>query len=99
MRLRGGVAKAKANAIQAIPELIEIANSPRFKENFEKKHLENAKYGWYRYNSHFSLPIYEQGRIVRYNVFLVTMLIRHDADHRKYLYDIVNIKKETEYPA
>lgn len=98
-RLRGGNAKAKANAIQGIPELIEISDNPRQIENYEKKHEISAKYGWQRYTSRFSLPILENEIIIRYNVYIATILIRLDADHKKYLYDIVNIKKETEYPA
>ncbi len=98
-RLRGGSAKAKANAIQGLPELIEISGNRRYKENYGQKHKENAKYGWYRYDARFSLPVYENDKIERFNVYLVTMLVRHAANHKKYLYDVVNIKKETEYPA
>lgn len=61
-RLKGTLAKAKANAAQGIPGLIKIAVHKR------------------------------------YNVFNVEMLVRHAADNRLYLYDIVNIKKETSTP-
>lgn len=97
-RLRGGNAKAKANAIQGMEELIEIANNRRFVENFEKKHEADAKYGWYRYDSRFSLPIMMKNQIIKYNIFIVTILIRHDKDSKKYLYDIVNIKKKQSIP-
>ena len=30
-----------------------------------------------------------------YNVFHVVMVVRHDQDGKLYLYDLVNIKKET----
>lgn len=33
--------------------------------------------------------------IERYNDFNVAMLVRHDADGKCYLYDIMKIKKET----
>ncbi|MDE7257615.1 MAG: hypothetical protein K2N77_00020 [Lachnospiraceae bacterium] len=98
-RLRGTSAKAKANAVQGIKELLEISNNPRYIHNFEKKHEHDAKLGWYRYNSRFSLPVYEGEKVARYNVFKITMLIRHAEDGKKYLYDMVNIKKETEYTA
>ena len=98
-RLRGASAKAKANAIQIVKELLEISNNPRHIPNYEEKHAYDAKFGWYRYDSRFSIPIYENKRIIRYNVFKVTMLIRHSGDGKKYLYDMVNIKKETEYTA
>ena len=98
-RLKGTLAKAKANAAQAVPELIEIAGNRRFKSNMAVKHNINAKYGWYRYDSKFALPVYnEDGKIERYNIFLVEILIRHAADGQLYLYDMVNIKKETSTP-
>ena len=98
-RLKGALAKAKANEAQAIPELIEIAINKRYKENLSVKHKSNAKYGWYRYDSRFALPVYgENGEMERYNVFCVEILIRHADDKRKYLYDLVNIKKETSTP-
>lgn len=98
-RLRGAVAKAKANAVQGIPELIQIAENRTYKENLAGKHKNDAKYGWYRYDSRFALPIYDDfGELERVNVFHARMLIRHDIDGKRYLYDIVNIKKETSTP-
>lgn len=67
--MRGGNAKAKANAVQGIPQLIEMADNKRFVNNYEKKHEKDAKYEWYRYDSRFSLPISVNGQIERYNVF------------------------------
>ena len=56
-------------------------------------------YGWYRYESRFALPVFnEVGEIERYNVFNVIMVIRHAKDDKMYLYDIMNIKKETSTP-
>ena len=52
-----------------------------------------------RYTTRFALPIYgEDGEIDRYNVFRIEVLIRQEEDGRKYLYDLVNIKKETSTP-
>lgn len=97
--LKGTNAKAKANAAQGIPELIQIAVNGKYKENLERKHDMNAKFGWYRYTSHFALPVYdEKGEVERYNIFGAEMLIRHDANGKLYLYDILNIKKETSNP-
>lgn len=99
IRLNGTLAKAKANASSGVPELIEIASNKRFKENLTNKHRKDAKYGWYRYDSRFALPVYNNdGSAERYNIFRVEMLIRHDTDGKLYLYDIVNIKKETSTP-
>ena len=61
-----------------------------------KEKYPDAMYGWYRYSSRFALPVFgEDGEITRYNVFNVIMIIRHARDGKKYLYDIINIKKET----
>ena len=66
-----------------------------FRENKESKHWRNAMYGWYRYESRFALPVFnEVGEIERYNVFNVIMVIRHAKDGKMYLYDIMNIKKK-----
>jgi hypothetical protein len=56
--IKGTNAKAKANAVQGIPEMIEIAVGKHFRENKESKHWRNAMYGWYRYDSRFAIPVY-----------------------------------------
>ena len=95
----GTLAKAKANASQGIPQLIQTATNQRFKENLAVKHEVDAKYGWYRYTARFALPVYgETEDVERYNVFRVEVLIRHAEDGNKYLYDLVNVKKETSTP-
>lgn len=84
---------------QYIGEFYEIAVKKRFKKNLVEKHKNNAKYGWYRYDSRFAIPVYEEGgEIERYNVFHVEMLIRHDKNGKLYFYDLVNIKKEPSTP-
>ena len=94
--LKGANAKAKANATQGLPEMIEIATGKDYKENFKEKHNKDAKYGWYRYTSRFALPVFgDDGEIERYNVFKVLMVMRCSKDGKLYLYDIMNIKKET----
>ena len=94
-KLMGTLAKAKANAAQAIPELLKTAGNKRFRENQDQRHIRNARYGWYRYDSYFELPVYdENGDVARYNLFKATILIRHSANGKKYLYDILDIKKE-----
>lgn len=91
--------KAKANASQGLGAMIEIASNPKFRANDKPKHAVNAANGWYRYESRFALPVYDnKGDIERYNVFQVYMIIRHDLNGKKYLYDLINIKKETSIP-
>ncbi len=94
-RLRGTVAKAKANASQGIPEMINIAGNRSSEENKKTKHKKEAQYGWYRYESRFALPIFGlDGNIERYNVFRATLLMRHASSGKVYLYDVTEIKKE-----
>ena len=57
-KLKGADAKAKANAAQAIPEMIEIASNGVFEENRKAKHGRDAQNGWYRYDTRFALPVY-----------------------------------------
>lgn len=98
-KLRGTLAKTKANAAQAIPEMIEISSNRAYQENIDKKHKVDARYGWYRYDSRFAMAVYNnQGEIERYNFFKARMIIRYDADGKKYLYDVINIKKEPSTP-
>ena len=93
--IKGTNAKAKANAVQGIPEMIEIALGKYYRENKERKHWRNARYGWYRYNSRFALPVYKDDEIERYNIFHASLIVRYSEDNRMYLYDIIDIKKET----
>ena len=94
--LKGTNAKAKANAASGLPELIKIAAGKNFRKNEKIKHKRDAKNGWYRYDSRFALPVYgNNGEIDRYNVFHTSMLIRHSNDNKMYLYDIIDVKKET----
>jgi len=98
--LKGPVSKAKANASQGIPELIQIATKDSFSENDKEKHKKDAKLGWYRYDVRFALPVYDDkgGGLVRYNIYSAKMLVRHAEDGKKYLYDFLRIKKETGSP-
>ena len=72
----------------------------RRQENYKGKHNVDAKYGWYRFTTRFALPVYDSntGELERFNIFRIEMLIRHEADGNLYLYDMVNIKKETSTP-
>ncbi len=97
--LRGPNAKAKANASQAVGELIQIAANKSYTPDYNEKHKEKARFGWYRYDTRLALPVYnEQGELVRYNVFKLRMLVRHESDGKMYLYDFLRTKKETSSP-
>ena len=88
---------ARKAGYQSVNEYIAVGK--HFRENNEEKHWRNAKYGWYRYDSRFALPVYnETGEIERYNVFHASLIVRHSEDKKLYLYDILDIKKETSNP-
>lgn len=93
---RGANMKAKANMVSAIGELVQIATTKATYPDINAKHGSKAKYGWYRYNTRFGLPVYDElGNLERYNIFTTRMLVRCDEDERLYLYDLIRVKKET----
>ena len=97
--VKGANEKAKANAITAIGDLIEIATDKTEFPDHNNKHGNKAKYGWYRYTTRFGIPVYsEDGNLEKYNIFRARILVRRDDDRKLYLYDIVTIKKETSKP-
>ncbi|MCR5801405.1 MAG: hypothetical protein K6G57_03635 [Lachnospiraceae bacterium] len=98
-RLRGTLAKAKANAAQGLGEMLEISSGREYTTNRKEKHNVDAANGWYRYTTRFALPVFgDGGKIERYNVFRGYMIVRHDQNGKKYLYDLIDIKKETSNP-
>ena len=77
---------AKANASAAIKELIQIATNKAFSENYKDKHNSKAKYGWYRYDTRFAIPKYDNdGELSGYNIFKGRLVIRHAQDGKLYL--------------
>lgn len=68
--LKGANMKAKANIVPAIGELIQIASKKVQYPDYNNKHGTRAKFGWYRYNTRFGIPVYnESGNLERYNIF------------------------------
>ena len=95
-KLRGALAKAKANAAQVIGPMIENANNRRWVENKDPKHKTEAGGGWYRYDVSFSIPVEHNGEFRR-NSYIGTAVVRIK-DNELFLYDIINIKKEASTP-
>ena len=95
-KLRGTLEKAKANAAQIIPELVRTAENRRWIENKDKKHSNDAKGGWFRYDVFFSLPVTFAGE-VSWNNYKGTIIARIN-DSGIYLHDMINIKKEDSKP-
>jgi len=76
--------------------LIVTATNISFRQNDAEKHNKNAKHGWYRCTVYFTLPITDENKkIIGKNEYQGRMIIRCYADGKKYLYDIIDIKKET----
>lgn len=96
-KLRGALAKAKANASQVIGEMIEFAEKRRWIENKDNKHSKDAEGGWYRYDVGFSIPVEHDGKKDN-NYYIATMVVRIK-NGKLCLYDIINIKKRSEYAA
>ena len=78
---------AKNQASQNLNELVEIGTDRRWSKNVKSKHNLDAKYGWYKYATRFQ---------VNGKTYDADVLIRNDADGKKYLYDVVNIKQNRE---
>ena len=98
--LKGANEKAKANIISAIGELINTATNKLVSDDFNKKHKSKAKYGWYRYDTKFGIPVYDsEKRLIRYNIYSARMLVRCDSSGKLYLYDFIRTKKETSSPS
>ena len=95
IKLKGALTKAKANLVQGLPKMIEIATDKRWSEDFGKRHDKYAKNGWYRYNTRFALPVINgDGTIERYNTYSAVLIIRYSTNGKLYLYDVQNIRKE-----
>lgn len=89
------IIKAKKKAVANIGEIIEIATNRRWEKTKHSK-KKDAKYGMYRYDTLFGFPVKDsKGNVVRANIYKAELVIRNASDGRKYLYDIVDIKKDT----
>lgn len=88
--------KAKNRAPGALGDMIEIASGRRW-EKTKHTHNKDAKFGMYRYNSRFAFAVNGGNGTPNVHAYDVELLIRNASDGKKYLYDIVNIKKNTAY--
>ena len=58
--IKGANEKAKANVITAIGELIQIADNKAEFPDYDRRHGNKAKNGWYRYDTRFGIPVYSE---------------------------------------
>lgn len=79
---------AKGRVLPGIKEIINNATNRQYEANRKTKHNTDAKYGFYRYDTKFSFDYNGKEHI-----YAGTILIRNDANGKKYLYDVTNIKK------
>lgn len=97
-RLKGGLAKTKANAAQVIEELILNATNRRHMVNKDNRHSKDASKGWYRYDVFFQMKVQGENETKpRWNDYRGTLVVRIN-DNGLYAHDIVNIKKEARTP-
>lgn len=95
----GSNKKAKANIVSALKEIVEVASDKKEYPNYNEKHKSTAKFGWYRYDTRFAIPIYNEfDEVAQYNIYKARMVVRRDRNGKLYLYDFVRIKKETSDP-
>ena len=98
-RAKGARAKAKANAVQGLLEMIEIATEREFRMNHKEKHEIDAEKGWYYYRTRFALPIYDnESKTKKYNQYSASLVINCASKGRLYLYDLVDVKKKARNP-
>jgi len=96
-KARGASAKAKANAVQGILQMIEIARKTSVSDNMKRKNHKKAYQGWLRYLTRFALPVLDnQNVITHYNIYIATLVVRKNERGKLSLYDVVNIKKESQ---
>lgn len=80
---------AKGRASSNLKEIIENATNRQWQKNKKEEHRIDAKYGFYRYDANFSFEYKGKEKIYK-----ATILIRNDANGKKYLYDILNIRPQ-----
>lgn len=98
-KMKGGRAKAKANAVQGIREMVAIALDKRFRENLKKKHDDDAANGWYYYTTRFAMPLYDNDlKTGKYNIYSGCLVVNCTRKGKMYLYDLIDIKKEASNP-
>ena len=93
--LRKSIREVKMQAATNLDEMLLSAENGEWRENVKSKHAEDAKNGWYRYDTQFAVPILNAKKAIdHYTVYGGTLLIRNDADGKSYLYDLIDIEKK-----
>lgn len=80
--------KIKGLLSKYLKEIINNSGKRIYSSNKKSKHVKDAKYGFYRYKIVFSII-----NDLNENIYEAVVLVRNDANTKKYLYDILDIKK------
>ena len=80
---------AKGIAGYDLQEIIENVANRKWEKSKHSSHNKDAKYGFYKYDTTFSFDYNGSEKI-----YTGVVLIRNDANGKKYLYDILNIKPQ-----
>ncbi len=90
------ILRAKKRAASNLGEMIEISTNRKWEET-SHSHNKDAKYGVYKYTTRFAFPILDNtGTVSRVKAFDATLVILNSSDGKKYLYDLVTIKENTD---
>ena len=82
----------KQKATPGIGEMVEIATNERWESPVHKeKHENDAKYGFYKYDTRFAV----RDRSGEDEIYDAELVVRHNEDGKLYLYDVQGIKKDT----
>ncbi len=76
----------KIKLLNNLDEIINNLSDKVYSNDHKEKHKEDAKYGFYKYNALFE---------INKDMYSGTIVIRNDTNKKKYLYDIISIKKST----
>ena len=85
--------KAKNRAAADLGTMIEIATNRKW-EKTKNTETKDAKYGFYKYDTKFAFPVFVGEKLTSVKAYSASLLIRNASDGKKYLYDVINIKKD-----
>lgn len=80
---------------EILPEMLKIATNREFEKNRKESITEMQRTDGIDMRLDLQCPyIIWRGELIRYNIYQAKILVRHASDGRKYLYDILEIKKK-----
>jgi len=92
--MNSALRKIKMQAATNLDEMLLLGTDGSWQEDFEGKHGDRAKKGWYRYSTEFAVPIMQYKTLDHYTVYEAVLLIRNDVNGKSYLYDLLDLKEK-----